>query len=115
MNSIVFYFIFVLSVFLSAISQIILKRGAEKYKGNKNSRKKYFNWHIFTGYSIFLICTILTVIAFMKVPMKYGPIIESLGYIFVLILAKFFLNEKIGIRKITGNILIVIGIIIFCF
>ena len=40
-------------------------------------------------------------------------IIESLGYIFVMILSNRILKEKITKKKLIGNLLILIGIIIY--
>lgn len=57
--------------------------------------------------------TILTIFAFKGLDYKNGPIIESLGYIFVMILSWKLLEEKITIKKIVGNGLILLGIFIF--
>ena len=44
---------------------------------------------------------------------KNGPIIESLGNVFVFVLGHFVFGEKISIRKFTGIACIMMGIIIF--
>ena len=59
------------------------------------------------------VSTILTILAFKGLDYKNGPIIESLGYIFILFLGSIFLKEKITKKKITGNILILLGIVVF--
>lgn len=60
-----------------------------------------------------VISTVLTILAFRGLDYKNGPIIESLGYIFVMILSRMFLKEKITKKKILGNALILLGIIVF--
>ena len=60
-----------------------------------------------------VISTILTIIAFRGLNYKDGPIIEALGYIFILFLGKWFLQEKITMKKIIGNALILFGIFVF--
>lgn len=60
-----------------------------------------------------VISTILTIIAFRGLDYKNGPIIESLGYIFILFLGRWFLQEKITKKKVIGNALILIGIAVF--
>lgn len=60
-----------------------------------------------------VISTILTIIAFKGLDYKNGPIIESLGYVFILFLGKWFLQEKITKKKIIGNGLILFGILVF--
>lgn len=60
-----------------------------------------------------VISTILTILAFKGLDYKNGPIIESLGYVFIMILSRLFLKEKITYKKIIGNALILCGIMIF--
>lgn len=60
-----------------------------------------------------VVSTILTIFAFKGLDYKNGPIIESLGYVFIMILSKIFLDEKITKNKIIGNSLILLGIAIF--
>lgn len=103
--------IFVFSVFLASFAQILLKMSANKKYRNKV--REYINLYVITAYSIFFISTILTIVAFKKVSLHNGPIIESAGYIFILILGRLLLKEKITKNKVLGNILIIIGIIIF--
>ena len=57
--------------------------------------------------------TILTIVAFSGLDYKNGPIIESVGYVFVMILSRVFLEEKITKKKIIGNALILLGIAVF--
>ena len=65
------------------------------------------------GYGLLFISTILTILAFKGLDYKNGPIIESLGYVFILFLGNIFLKEKITKKKILGNALILLGIVIF--
>ncbi|QWG50116.1 hypothetical protein EXW28_09675 [Bacillus mycoides] len=46
--------------------------------------------------------------------LKQASALESLSYIIILIFSWYFLGEKITKRKIIGNIIIVIGVIIYC-
>ena len=60
-----------------------------------------------------VISTVLTIIAFKGLDYKNGPIIESLGYVFILFLGNWFLQEKITKKKVIGNSLILLGIAVF--
>lgn len=103
--------IFLLSVFIASFSQILLKKSANK---NHTSRiREYLNKYVITAYFIFFISTILTIIAYKGVELKYGSIIESVGYIFILIMSKIFLDEKITKNKLLGIFLIIVGIFVF--
>lgn len=57
--------------------------------------------------------TVLVILGLKGVPYKNEPIIESLGYIFVMILSNLILGERISKKKIIGNLLILSGIIIY--
>lgn len=104
-------FILIMSVFIATCSQILLKKSSDiKYE---SIIREYLNWRVIVGYGMMIISTILTIIAFKNLDYKYGPILESVGYIFIMILGKFFLKEKITNGKIIGNTLIFIGIIVF--
>ena len=60
-----------------------------------------------------VISTILVILGLKGVPYKNEPIIESLGYIFVMILSNIILKEKITRKKLIGNLLIFLGIIVY--
>ena len=101
----------VLAVVVSSISQIILKKSASK---TYNSIiKEYLNLYVIIGYGLMVLSTVLVVLGLKGVPYKNEPIIESLGYIFVMILSNRILKEKITKKKLIGNLLILIGIIIY--
>lgn len=103
--------ILIVSVLIASISQILLKKSAEiTYP---SLLKEYLNFYVVFGYGMMVISTVLTIIAFKGLDYKNGPIIESIGYLFVMLLSWKFLNEKITKKKIIGNALILIGIVIF--
>ena len=60
-----------------------------------------------------VVSTILTILAFKGLDYKNGPIIESVGYVFVMVLSSIILKEKITKKKIAGNLLILLGILVF--
>ena len=99
------------SVFIATCSQILLKKSAEIEYASRI--KEYLNWRVIVGYGMLLASTILTIFAFKGLDYKNGPIIESLGYIFILFLGRFFLKEKITKKKVIGNMLILLGIVVF--
>jgi len=103
--------ILITSVFIASISQIILKKSASKTY--KSVIREYLNIYVISGYGLMVIASILTVIGLKGVPYKTEPIIESLGYIFVMIFSNLILKEKITKKKLLGNGLILLGIIIY--
>ena len=105
------YILLMLSVFVASCSQILLKKSAEKKYSSVI--KEYLNWRVIVGYGMMFVSTILTIFAFKGLNYKEGPIIEALGYIFVMVLSRIFLKEKITKNKVIGNSLILLGIVIF--
>lgn len=111
MDSAFFTLIFILSVAVSSASQILLKISANKEHGS--AIKEYLNPWVITGYLLFFVSTLVTVYAYKSVPLSLGPVLESLGYVFVGILGFLVLKERISLRKFIGMALIVAGAIVF--
>ena len=103
--------ILILSVFISSVSQIILKKAAGKTYDS--TLKEYLNPMVIGAYGMFFCSVILTMIALKYVPLSMSPILESTGYIFVSVMGYFFLKEKFSKRKLAGFALILAGIVIF--
>lgn len=109
MNS--YVLILVLSVFVASGSQIVLKSSAAEE--HASFLREYLNVKVIAGYGMMVVSTILTIMALRGMDYKKEAIIESLGYFFVMILGNLFLKEKITKKKILGNALILIGIVVF--
>lgn len=103
--------IFVFSVFISSVSQIMLKKSALRHYDSKLT--EYLNPLVITAYGIFFISSLITMLAYKYIPLSMGPILESSGYIFVTVLGVFILKEKISKRKFLGMLTIIVGIIVF--
>lgn len=103
--------ILITSVFVATCSQILLKKSSDiKYD---SIIREYLNWRVIVGYGMMFVSTILTIIAFKNLDYKNGPILESIGYIFMMILSRIFIKEPITKNKVIGNILILAGIVVF--
>ena len=106
-----YFLLLVFSVFIASISQILLKISANtKYE---KQIKEYLNPYVLFAYGIFCISLILTILALRGLELKNVPIIESTGYIFIIVLSNLILKEKLTKYKIGGSFLIVFGIIVF--
>lgn len=100
-----------LSVFISSVSQIILKKAADKTY--ESTLKEYMNPMVIGAYELFFCSVILTMLALKHVPLSMSPILESTGYIFVSVMGYIFLKERFSRRKLMGFALILAGIVIF--
>lgn len=100
-----------LSVFISSVCQIILKKAADKTY--ESPLKEYMNPMVIGAYGLFFCSVILTMLALKHVPLSMSPILESTGYIFVSVMGYIFLKERFSRRKLMGFALILAGIVIF--
>lgn len=105
-----YYRLFLFSVFISAVSQIILKISANQE--HKSKIAEYLNPRVIGAYSFFLISTVLSAISYRGVPLSIGPALECTGYVYIAVLSVLILKEKISKKKILGNVLIIAGIMV---
>lgn len=101
----------VIAAFLAAISQLLLKKSAEKQ--HKDRLREYINPYVLSGYALLVVSLLINMWSYQGVEYRYGPVINASSYIFVLILGHLFLKEKITARKLWGNVLIVAGILVY--
>lgn len=101
----------VASVTIASFSQILLKTSAKKDYGS--FLKEYLNPLVIIGYGMMVISTLTTILAYRGLDYKNGPVIESLGYLFIMVLSWLFFKEKITRKKLLGNLLILVGIFVF--
>lgn len=102
-----------IGVFISSVSQVILKKAANKKYDNPI--REYLNVPVISAYAIFFAATLLTVYAYKGIPLSMGPVLEAAGYIFVTVFGVTIFKEKINIKKLIALILIISGICIYSF
>ncbi len=66
-----------------------------------------------TAYGIYFGILFLNTWCFTKIDMKYGSVVDSCAYVFVMLLSCLVLGEKITRRKIIGNLLIICGVLVY--
>lgn len=106
----IFVLLMVGAAFLAAVSQIFLKKSAQKDHGGVI--REYVNPYVIFGYVLLLVSMLMNMWAYQGIEYRFGPVINASSYVFVLILGRLFLMEKITAKKLWGNVLIVIGILI---
>ena len=94
--------VLLLGVFVSAISQVMLKKSALKQYDSKI--KEYMNPLVIIAYIMFVGTTFLSIIAYKGIPLSMGPI-TFFG-------VKIF-GEKLNLRKVVALGLIIFGIIVY--
>ncbi len=108
------YALFLLAgVFISAISQVMLKKAALKKYESKI--REYLNPLVIIAYTLFVGTTFLGIIAYKGIPLSMGPVLEATSYIYVTFFGVKIFHEKINKGKIISLVLIVAGIVISAF
>lgn len=103
--------LFLFSVFISTISQVLLKK--ETMKSHKKIIHEYLNPSVIIAYIFFLGTTLLGVWAYKVIPLHLGPILDSSSYIYITIFGIAIFKEKITKQKVVALLTIVTGIVIF--
>ena len=100
--------ILILSVFIASVSQILLKISANKTYSSRI--REYLIVYVIFRYGLLFLSTL---IALKRVPLAWSPVVESSSYIFVSVLGYLVLKERFTKKKMTGLLVILIGILVF--
>ena len=105
--------ILLLGVFISSISQVMLKKASlKKYD---NFLQEYLNPLVLGAYVIFFGTAFLSIFAYKVIPLSLGPALEATSYIYITFFGVVIFKEKLTKKKFFPLILIVAGILIYSF
>jgi drug/metabolite transporter (DMT)-like permease len=108
------YLTALLSISLGAVAQLLLKVGSDTF--NKLSLSSFFsiftNKYLMLGLLSYGLSAILWINFLSKEKLSVAYPLVSLGYIFTMFLAYFFLHEEIHLNNIIGLAIIIVGIIV---
>ena len=113
MNNSPFFYVLVmlLGVFLSSVSQVMLKKAAEKKYPSR--LKEYLNPLVISAYAIYVLTTLMTVYAYKVLPLSTCSVLAASGYIYVTIFGATIFKEKITVKKVLALGLIIGGIVVY--
>lgn len=113
-NSILLYSgILLFGVFISSISQVMLKKSSSKEY--KNIIFEYLNPQVIGAYTLFFFSSFLSVFAYKIVPLSLGPALESTSYLYITFWGFTIFKEKLTKQKIFSLFLIILGICFYSF
>ena len=107
----VYLFVYLVGVFLAAVSQVLLKKAAQR--PHKNLIEEYTDWRVILGYGIFGGCTLLSIVAYKGIPLSLGPVLEATSYVYVTFFGVVIFKEKLGVKKVAALALIIGGILVY--
>ncbi|MBQ3268233.1 MAG: EamA family transporter [Atopobiaceae bacterium] len=100
-----------LGVFISGISQVMLKKSA--VEGHRSRLDEYLNPLVIGAYALFVVSTLCSVIAFRRIPLSMGPVLDATGYIYVVFFGITLFGERVGRTKWFALALIIVGTLIY--
>lgn len=113
-NSVLSYScILLFGVFISSISQVMLKKAASK--SYDTPIKEYLNPLVIIAYVLFFGTTLISVVAYKVIPLSLGPALEATSYIYITFFGIIIFKEKFNKQKFLSLTLIVSGILIYSF
>lgn len=110
-NIFLYSLILLFGVFISSISQVMLKKAAQKEY--KNHLQEYLNPIVIIAYILFVGCTFLSILAYRGLPLSMGPILEATSYFYITFFGVKIFGERINARKCIALGFIIIGILIY--
>ena len=111
MNDLLFYILVLVSAFITASSQILLKKSTDRY--HKHIIFEYLNPYVIISYICYVGVLALNVFIYTKIDYRFGVVINSLSMVFIMILSKVIRKERLTRKRIVGNLLIILGIVCF--
>lgn len=108
----IFYIVLFLGgVAISSISQILLKKASQEE--HKSVIGEYINTKVIIAYILFLLSTVMNVIAYRGISIGLGTVLESTGYIYITLSGVLIFHEPIERKKIYGLCFILVGLIVY--
>lgn len=110
-TSVIYEGILLLGVFISSISQVLLKKASMCHYDSPI--QEYMNPLVVFAYIIFVGTTLLSIFAYRGIPLSMGPVLEATSYIYVSIFGVIIFDEKMDKRKFVALMFIICGILIY--
>lgn len=110
-NNIIYACVLLVGVFISAVSQVLLKKAT--LKEYENTLQEYLNPYVIVAYSIFILSTLLSIVAYRGIPLSMGPILEATSYFYITYFGVKIFSEKMNWKKIMALGFINLGILIY--
>lgn len=103
-----YYLLILFYTFLSSLAAFFLK----KISNNKNLSIKsiLLDINIYIGGFLYFVSAILTIIALMELPYNIVYSLSALTYVWSIIVAKMFFDEKLSMNKVLSILLIILGV-----
>lgn len=103
--------ILLLAVFISAVSQVLLKK--EAVIPHCSLIEEYCNVKVITAYIMFFLSTFLSLYAYRGIPLSLGMVLEGTGYVYAAFFGVVIFKERLTKARLTALCLIITGILFY--
>ena len=107
----VFFFLMIFGELVASISQVLLKKSAQKEYPSRI--REYLNVLVIGGYGLLVVSMIIGIFCYKNLGYMGTVILEPVAYILVMILSRIVFGEKFTRNKLIGMGLIIAGIFVF--
>jgi len=108
-----------ISIILNVLGQFVIKYGLNRIDKSLLQDKLIVKvYHLFTypyvmsGLLIYAISAVFWILALSKIELSVAYPMLSIGYVLVMLVSFFFLNEQMSLYKILGTLLVISGVIL---
>lgn len=115
---IMIYVIALVSIMLGSIAQYLLKIGVSSLEWDRNrglfvmAKTVLTNINLLGGIACYGLSMIFWLYVLSKLELSKAYPLVSLGYVFTLLLGYFLLHESVNIFKVSGVVLIIVGVML---
>lgn len=109
------YGVAIISIILGSVGQFILKLAAGELKTGSGILRfglSMINLKMMLAIACFVISMLMWVMVLRKLELSIAYPMISMGYVFVMFLSYYFLQEQLYLTKVLGTGLIVAGVIV---
>ena len=71
------------------------------------------NPHVIFAYAVVFLATLIDVVAYRRIPLSLGPILEASAYLYMMVFGAFLFGERVTARKCFALALILGGSVLF--
>lgn len=100
----------VFATLISSVSQVLLKKSADKTYPNRI--REYLNFLVIFAYGLFFASAVMTMYSYKVVSISIGAMLETSSYVFIFLFDWLLFKEPVNIKKILSILLIIAGVII---
>lgn len=103
--------ILLIGTFIGSVSQVFLKKSSQRIY--KSVIEEYLNPLVAFAYLLFILTTLISIVAYKGIPLSMGPVLDSTSYLYISIFGVKIFGERITKKKFMSLILIVGGIVVY--